>query len=431
MSLTDAPRTRGGATRLPEPGMDVSRLRDGASRYLAHPLADVALVAVPVALLLGLGVVMVWSASSVQARYQFSDSNYFLIRELVFLVIGLVGCAVMTRVPLTWLRGKGLLFLLVSGAMMCITFVKGATVKGNRNWINFGPMLRFQPSELCKLVIILLAGTLFAGRHKALDDPRYLLIPFVPWTGCLIGLAVLQGDLGTAVLLGAIVLMLLWNVGAPLKLFAWLGAAAAAVVVVLVNAQPYRMARIFGFLDPTFDPSGINYQPNQAQYGFATGGWWGIGLGYSRMKWGYLSEAHTDYILAVIGEELGAFATLAVIVLFVTFAFGGFRIALRSSSFYGRVVAGGITAWLSFQAAMNIAMVLRLMPVVGVPLPFVSYGGSGLVVSLAAIGILVRVALEDRATERYLRRLRRARRPRGRVSAVLSARAPHLQEGTS
>lgn len=232
-------------------------------------------------------------------------------------------------------------------------------------------------------------------------------------------------------MLGAIVLMLLWNVGAPLRLFGWLGGLVAVGVAILISAQPYRVARIFGFLDPTFDPSGINYQPNQAQYGFATGGWWGIGLGYSRMKWGYLSEAHTDYILAVIGEELGAFATLLVIALFVTFAFGGIRIALRSSSFYGRVVSGGITAWLAFQAAMNVAMVLRLMPVVGVPLPFVSYGGSGLVVSLAAIGLLIRVALEDDATARYLRGLRRARRPRGRLSAVLSARAPQPEEGTS
>lgn len=393
-------------------------LRETAQEWLRHPLASMALVAVPSALLLALGTIMVWSASSVYAQSQFGDPYTFIRRQLIFLVMGLVVVAIVYRIPIDALRRLGWPMFLVSGVLMCLPFVMGARIKGNLNWIDFGPMLRLQPSEIAKAVIILWGASLFTSKRRVLDDPRHLLIPFLPGALLLIALTVLQHDLGTASIMGLILISMLFIVGAPMRLLAGFGAVIALGVVAMVKFADYRVQRVFGFLDPTVDPSGINYQPNQAQYGLAMGGWWGVGLGRSRQKWGSLSEAHTDYVLAIIGEELGLVGTLGVIALFVVLAYAGFRIALRSGSFYARIATAGLTAWLAIQAAVNIAMVLRLLPVLGLPLPLVSYGGSSLVMNMAALGILLRCAREEPKAQQYLAQAKKSRRPRRRPFAV-------------
>lgn len=401
-------------------------LADSASAWLAHPLADVVLVTVPAAILLGLGVLMVWSASTVFAYTQFQDAFYFMQRHLVFMVVALVVGWVASRVRPERLRLWAWPAYIVTAILLLLTFTPlGYGVGGNKNWLNLGgsiSMLRLQPAELAKLTIVVWGAAVLANKRRLLDQPKHLLVPFVPMSALLIVLVVLQGDLGTALILSALLMAVLWIVGAPMRVMAGFAALGAAGLGALALATPSRVARIFGFLDPAADPSGINHQPIQALYGLATGGWLGVGLGESRQKWGSLSQAHTDYVLAVIGEELGVFATLAVLALFVVLAWGGVRIALNTSTFFGRIVAAGITTWFLVQALVNVMVVLRLLPVLGVPLPFVSYGGSALMANLAALGVLVACARDEPAAKAWLKRRAQSRAPRRRLSAVLPGR---------
>lgn len=285
-------------------------------------------------------------------------------------------------------------------------------------------MVRIQPAELAKLALVVWGSAVLANKRKLLDEPKHLVVPFVPFSLLLIGLVVLQKDLGTAIILGALMLALLWCVGAPWRVLGGLMGLVAIGAAVLVTTNTSRIARILGFLDPTSDPTGINHQPMQALYGLATGGWLGVGLGRSRQKWGSLAESHTDYVLAIIGEELGLIGTLVVLVLFVVLAWAGVRIALRSSTYFTRWVSAGITAWLLMQALINIMVVLGLLPVLGVPLPFLSYGGSALLANVMAVGILVACARDEPDARAWLRRRAQAKAPKRRLSAILPGRRP-------
>ena len=403
-----------------------SSLADTASGWLSHPLADAVLVLVPTMILLVLGALMVWSASTVFAYRQFGDSFYFMERHLVFLVFSLLAGWVAARVPTETLRSWAWVILAVAVLLLLLTFTPlGYGVGGNKNWLNLGgpgQMLRLQPAEIAKIALIVWGSAVLANKRKLLDQPKHLLIPFLPFALMMIGLVVLQHDLGTAMIMGAMVLAILWCVGAPWRVLGGLLVTVGAGVAVLVTMNQSRIARILGFLDPTADPTGINHQPMQALYGLATGGWLGVGLGRSRQKWGSLSEAHTDYVLAIIGEELGLFGTLLVLALFVILAWGGVRIALRGSTFFTRLLASGITTWLVLQALVNVMVVMRLIPVLGVPLPFLSYGGSALLANVTAIGILVACAREEPEAKAWLKRRARAKGPRRRLSAILPGR---------
>lgn len=392
-----------------------------ASQWLAHPMASAYLVAVPSLLLLGLGTLMVWSASSVLGSVQFFNAYYFITRHVVFLVAGLVAAAVAMHVPLKLLQRLGWVLFGFSGLLMCLTFVPGLGfgINGNNNWLIITNELRVQPSEIAKLGLILWAASVFTMKRKLLGDPLHLLVPFVPGAALLTGLVILQHDLGTAIIMGMITVAILWCVGAPMIILGTLGGAATVGAFALAIANPGRLARLLGFLDPTKDPTGTNFQPNQAQYGLATGGWWGVGLGASRQKWGSLSEAHTDYVLAIIGEELGVMATLLVLALMLLLGYAGFRIAVRSATFYNRMVAAGITCWLMCQAVVNVFVVLRMLPVLGVPLPLVSYGGSSLAVTLTAIGVLLACARAEPQAAEYLAKRKASQKPRARLLAVL------------
>jgi len=400
-----------------------------ASGWLNHPMADVVLAVVPTAILLGLGALMVWSASTVFSYRQFGDAYYFMQRHLVFLVVAVVAGFIASRVPPAQLRTLGWVAYGLAGVLLCLTFVPGLGygVGGNNNWINLGgegSMVRIQPAELAKLALVVWGSAVLANKRKLLDEPKHLVVPFVPFSLLLIGLVVLQKDLGTAIILGALMLALLWCVGAPWRVLGGLMGLVAIGAAVLVTTNTSRIARILGFLDPTSDPTGINHQPMQALYGLATGGWLGVGLGRSRQKWGSLAESHTDYVLAIIGEELGLIGTLVVLVLFVVLAWAGVRIALRSSTYFTRWVSAGITAWLLMQALINIMVVLGLLPVLGVPLPFLSYGGSALLANVMAVGILVACARDEPDARAWLRRRAQAKAPKRRLSAILPGRRP-------
>lgn len=401
---------------------------DQASSWLSHPMADVVLVTAPVVLLLAVGSIMVWSASTVYSQTQFGDPFYFMKRQAAFLGVSVVIGYVVSRFPIEVSRKLGWVIFAVAGLLLAVTFIPGVGygVKGNNNWINIGgstSMLRLQPAEFAKVAIIVWGAAVMANKRRLLDQPKHLITPFLPFSAILIGLVILQHDLGTALLLSALVLAMLWCVGAPMRVLGVLGAGAAAVVGLLVaSGNESRLNRIFGFLNPDTDPTGINQQPMHALYGLATGGWWGVGLGYGRQKWGKLSEAYSDYVLAVIGEELGLIGTLSVLALFVVLGYAGIRIAIRSRTYYGRLVASGVTAWFMIQAVVNVMVVLRLMPVIGVPLPFVSYGGSSLMATMIGLGLLVACARDEPDAKAWLARRSRARKPKRRVSAVLPGR---------
>ncbi|MCW5953016.1 MAG: putative lipid II flippase FtsW [Propionibacteriaceae bacterium] len=401
-------------------GASTERRRSLVVEWLGHPQASFYLVLAPTVLLLLLGSLMVLSASSVYAQVQFGDTYYFVKRHLLFLVLGGTATWILATSSAQRLKILGWLAVIGAAGLQILTFTSlGWAKNGNKNWVELGALGRIQPSEFAKLAIVLWGADLLARKYDLLHQPKHLLVPFLPVSGVLIGLVVLQRDLGTGMVLGAIVLAVLWFVGASWKVLGSMLAVVAAGIGALVLNSRHRMTRILGFLNPDVDPLGVNHQPIKGMFALASGGWWGLGLGASRQKWGGLVESHTDYVLAVIGEELGLVGTLSVLALFLVLGYAGFRIAMRSDILFCRFAAGGVASWLMIQALLNIAVVLRMVPVIGVPLPLLSYGGSALIANLCGVGILLACArLEPEA--RALAG-RRKRRRATRVTAVVGA----------
>ncbi len=371
---------------------------------LDRPLASYHLVLGSVALLLIVGVMMVLSASSVNAYLNYDDSYFYVKRQVLFLVVGLVGALVIVKLPTSTLRMISWAAIIVAAILLILTYTPlGITRGGNRNWLYLGSSLfSIQPAEFAKLAMIVWGADVLARKQRLLDRPKHLLIPFLPVTGLLILLVVFQGDAGTAVVLAAIVVGMLWIVGAPLRVLGGLAGAGAAGVIALFVSSPNRMRRLAAYLDPTADLNGANDQANAGMFAIASGGWWGVGLGASRQKWGSLPEAHTDFIFAVLGEEFGLFGSLVVLALIGVLGYAGIRIATRSDDPFSRYAAGGVTIWFMFQALINLAVVLRLLPIAGVPLPLVSYGGSALIANLLAVGVLLSCARREPAARKVL-----------------------------
>jgi cell division protein FtsW len=385
---------------------------------LNKPLASFHLVLASSALLLSLGLMMVLSSSSVFAYRNHGDAYYFVKRQAVFLVIGVVGAAAITKFSRSVIRFLAWAGLFVSTALLILTYTQlGVTINGSRNWLQLGGSVQLQPSEFAKLALIIWAADVLARKQTLLERPKHLLFPFLPVAGLLILLVIFQGDAGTSVVMAGIVAGVLWVIGAPLRIFATLGLLGCAGIAGLIVTTPYRMARLLAFLRPGSDVSGINLQSVAAMHAVASGGWWGVGLGASRQKWGSLPEAHTDFIFAVIGEELGLFGSLVVLALFLVLGYAGLRIALRSDQMFSRNVAAGVTAWFMVQALINLAVVLRLLPIAGVPLPLMSYGGSALIANLLAIGFLLAAARNEPAARRVLSRA--MRRPKPQMTTVV------------
>ena len=400
-------------------GAPAVKRRSLVAEWFAHPYADFYLVLVPGLLLLALGLMEVSSASSVLAYVsKQGDAYYFVKRQALFLAVGGLAVFVIGKLStralwlVSWVTlGVSVVLLLLVQSPL------GVTVNGNRNWVRFGTdLLQFQPSELTKFAIVLWGAAVFARKAQGglLDDTRHLMTPFVPVALILIALVVMQHDLGTALLLGVIVIAMLWFAGARWTAMISMIAVVGVGVLTLVATSANRMSRILGFLNQDADPFGTNHQPIRAVYALATGGWWGVGLGASRQKWGGLVEAHTDFILAVVGEELGLVGVLVVLALFATMGYAGFRIASRSTDRFLQWAAAGVTFWIMLQALVNILVVFRLAPVLGVPLPFLSYGGSALVSSLCGLGVLLACARREPEALRLA-----ALRDGPRVTAVL------------
>jgi cell division protein FtsW len=368
-----------------------------SQRLLDRPLTSYHLVIGCTALLLGLGLVMVLSASSVESIAVSGSSVSIFTKQLIWAAIGVPAMWWVSRLPTHWLRRLAIPLLVGSFVLLWAVLVPGIGVRvnGNQNWIAFGGPFRIQPSEAAKLALVIYAADLLTRKRKLLTRWRHLLVPLLPVSAVLIGLVLLGGDLGTDIVLIGITLAVLFVVGAPARLFATLGAFVLLGVGFLSVTAPHRLDRLKTWFDPNSDYLGAGWQAAHARFALGSGGWWGLGLGASRQKWGGLPEAHTDFIFAVIGEELGLVGTLSVLVLFALLIYAGLRIALRSPDLFVRLAAGGATAWIAIQALVNIGAVLGILPVAGVPLPLVSYGGSALLPMLVALGMLLSFARNE------------------------------------
>ncbi len=383
-------------------------------RSLDRPLTSYHLVLGVSGLLLALGLVMVLSASSVVALEKYGNSYAMALRQLLWIAAGLPLAYVATRLPRRFLRALVYPALLATIVLLVLTYTPlGVEVNSNRNWLSFGGPFRVQPSEAAKLALVLWGADLLARKEKLLHEWRHLLVPFVPVCGLVLALVLGQGDLGTSLVLFSLVLVILFVVGTPLRFFGVFVLGVGAIVTYLAVSRPRRFERLIAFLDPFADYRDTGWQAAHSWFALGTGGWWGVGIGNSREKWGFLPEAHTDFIYAVIGEELGLAGTLVVLALFLTLAFVGVRIALRTEDTFTRIATAGIVGWLTAQALVNMGAVLGLLPIAGIPLPLVSYGGSAMLPTLFALGLLVsfarnepaaRVALADRAAARAARK---------------------------
>ncbi|MCL3818464.1 putative lipid II flippase FtsW [Aeromicrobium wangtongii] len=373
-------------------------------RTLERPLASYQLILGTTALLLGIGLIMVLSASSVFALVNYGSSFAIVLRQLIFAVLGVIGAVIASRMPLSLLRRLILPFLIVSVALIGATFIPGVgiEVNGNRNWLPLFAGFQLQPSEFAKLALVLWIADLYARRQKYLGTPRYVLTPMVPVAGAVALLVVGQNDLGTAVVIFAVIVGMLWIAGLPRRhMWGILAGLFVGLLVAIANA-PHRVERFLNFTNPQADPDSAGFQAIHGMMALARGGFWGVGLGGSRQKWGSLPEAHTDFILAVIGEEIGLLGTLVVLALFIVLCLGGIRVATRTRDPFVRYAAAGITIWLMIQAVINIGMVLGLMPVIGIPLPLISYGGSSLLVTLVSLGVLLNCAKTEPGAKRAL-----------------------------
>lgn len=389
-------------------------------RALDRPTASYHLVLGVAGLLLVLGLLMVLSASSVYSLRQYDSSYAIFTKQAMWVAAGLPVAWIASRMPLRLVRVLAWPGLLVSVALIGLTYVPGVgvSINGNRNWITFGGPFQLQPSELAKLALVLWFADVYARKAKLLHQWRHLAVPLLPMSLVVVGLVVGQGDLGTALVLFAIVLGMLWVVGAPARLFAGTFLAFCALAFALATTEQERVSRLTSFLDPVAEYSGNGWQASHGFFALATGGLWGRGIGASNQKWGGLPEAHTDYIFAIIGEEFGLFGTLVVLGLFATLAYAGIRIAVRTKEPFVRYASAGIVVWLLCQALINIGMVLGLLPVIGIPLPLISYGGSALVPTLVALGLLLSFARTEPGAAAALR----ARRQRAGRAQPTSSR---------
>ncbi|HET8970726.1 MAG TPA: putative lipid II flippase FtsW [Candidatus Nanopelagicales bacterium] len=359
-------------------------------------------------LLLLLGLAMVLSASTI-VSYQTLGSPYTLfLRQLLFAGVGLVAMVLASRLPVSFYRRLAYPALAVALVLLVAVLFVGVSVNGQRNWIELGGPFRLQPSEFAKLALVLWIADLLARKQPLLDQWKHLLVPLLPVSVAIVALVLLEGDVGNALVLIPMVAVALFVAGAPLRLFA-VGAVAVLTLVAMASMSVgYRMDRFRGWLDPESDPSDLGWQVLHGKSALGGGGWFGVGLGGSREKWGWLPAAHTDFIYAVVGEELGVIGSVLVVVLFAAVAVAGLRVALAARDRFVRVASTMVVAWLLTQAILNLGAVLQLLPITGVPLPLVSYGGSSLVPTLVALGMLMSFA-------RHERRTGRARRPAGSI----------------
>ena len=391
----------------------------------SRPLLGYYLVLNATGLLLVVGLLMVASASMVSSLSAFGSAFTIVNRQLLWAVVGLPLMWGASRLPPTWMRRLAypLLIVAVLGVTAVLVPGVGASANGARRWISLGGPLRFQPSEPAKLALVIFNADVLARKAKLLGDWRHLLIPVLPLALFTAALVLLEPDMGTAMVLTGTAVAMLFVAGASGRVMAALGAGTVAMTGALAVAAPYRLARLTSFVDPFADRNGTGYQAVQGLYALSGGGWSGVGLGASRQKWGALPNAYTDYIFAILGEDLGLAGTLLVLVLFSVLAYGGILIAFRAPDLFSQLTAAGITAWIMVQAVLNIGAVTSVLPITGIPLPLVSFGGSSLAVTMVALGLLLSIARGSPGTAQALARRAPLRTRLARAGGGQRARA--------
>jgi len=395
------------AVRVAAPNRRAVRTR-GAQRErrrVAMPLL------VAVLALVAIGVVMVYSASSVRALLSSNDPARYGIAQAVFAAIGLSAMVVMSRIDFRVYRYFAIPAYVGALVLLALVLVPsiGFEVGGSRRWLQLPVIGNFQPAEVAKLAIILYLAQWLDRRGRGAHGLRGGLIPFALLVAPGFLLIAAEPDLGTAGIYAVAAMSVFFMSGASMVGFVAMAGAVAAAAVVLISRTPYQLARVTTFLDPERDPLGAGYNAMQALMALAMGGLAGVGLGASRQKYLYLPAPSTDFIYAIIGEEWGLIGTLIVLVLFLVIAWQGYRIAVHAPDTFSGLLAAGITTWLVVQAVINMMVVTALWPVTGVPLPFISYGGTALIINLVAIGILLSISREAQTGSVFdaLRDLRR------------------------
>jgi cell division protein FtsW len=359
---------------------------------LESPLAAYYLVLGSTVALVVIGLVMVLSSSSVESlrETKLHSSYTFFSKQALFAVCGTGLAWVASRLPQRgWQRMS---WLMVIGAIGMLTLVPliGVRVQGNQNWIVVGG-ITLQPSELAKFALLVWGATVLSAKQQLLHSVPHVLVPVVPGAAVMLLLVLVGHDLGTSMILMAILFGVLFVAGAPLRAFVLAGGTAMLAVVVLVATSPNRVGRISSWLsgNSSSDYLGAAWQSTHGTFALATGGWWGVGLGASKEKWFWLPEAHNDFIFAIIGEELGLPGTLAVLGLFALLGIGLLRLVLVTDDLFVKIATGGVLVWVVGQALVNIGAVIGMLPVIGVPLPLVSSGGSALLTTMVALGMVL------------------------------------------
>ncbi len=388
-------------TTLADPGLDAvlgggpAPQRSALWARLESPLSTYYLLVGTTAMLLGTGLIMVLSASSVGAIAAGNSEYMLFFKQAQFAVLGLIGAFIASRLPVAFWRRISVPLLIGAICLQMLVFVPGLglTVNGNRNWLALGP-IQVQPSEFGKIALVIFGASILSTKRKMLGRWRHALVPLVFPAGGLLLVLVLAGkDLGTCLVLGAIIVGVLWASGISGRLFGFAAVASGILLGGMVATSGNRIERITTWIDCTNVLA--CWQTSHGQAALADGGLGGLGLGGSRQKWLWLPEAHNDFIFAIIGEELGIGGTLMILVLFAFLALACYRVVLHSKDMFVRIATAGVMVWILVQAMINIASVIGLLPVIGIPLPLVSSGGSALVTTLAAIGMVVSFARSE------------------------------------
>jgi cell division protein FtsW len=379
-------------TWLRQSRRSVSRL---AADWLDRPMTSLHLVLAIFALMLGFGLLMVLSSSSVSAFRTGGSSFSVFANQATYAVVGLICFCAAQYVPVRVMRSLSTAAVIISLALLVAVLIPGvgALVNGAQSWIRLGG-LQFQPSEVAKLALLVWMSHVLAARRSTLRSPKALLVPVLPVFALMAALIMKQPDLGTSVALTIVFMAVLFFAGAPRWTFAGLGAAGLVGFFALALSADYRTARLLSFVNPEAHPV-TSYQLLQSLYGMGNGGWFGVGLGQSRAKWSYLPNADSDFIFAIIGEELGLIGAGILLLLFALLAYTGLRIARRNVDPFVKIVASAGTVWLVGQAAINIGYVVGLLPVTGIPLPMISAGGTSLLITMVVFGLLANFARRE------------------------------------
>ncbi len=362
-------------------------------------------------LLVCIGLVMIFSASSIVTITKFDNPFYYIQRQLVYVMAGLIACVIASK--LNYRRYSILLcWIFWAITLIALAYVafssKGAQALGAKRWLMiFG--FTFQPTEFAKITILLLMSSALASFHERRIDSRTLIIITLVGVALPLGLIITQPDLGSCIIIVVTLICLIWLMGLPLRYLLYTFGTVALVVSIFVLTSEFRRNRLIATFNPWLDAQGAGYQQVQGIYALASGGIFGLGLGNSRQKFSYLPEAHTDFIFAIIGEELGLIGALIIIILFVALIFGGLQIARKAPDMMGKLIACGATSCIAIQAGINLFCVVGFFPVTGKPLPFLSYGGSSIITSLIFVGLLLNVSIMTGKTA-HLGRTRKEQR---------------------